>query len=71
MVVSMWPLKPEDSIRAVQITAIPSVHGAPAHIGLPKAIGISRLSLSDNGDAVESTTQAAGVLALRRDAPGG
>jgi uncharacterized protein YcsI (UPF0317 family) len=54
MVVSMRPLTPANAIRAVQITTrFPSVHGAPVHIGLPKAIGISRLSTPDYGDAVE------------------
>ncbi len=53
LVVSMRPLTPADAIRAIQITArYPSVHGAPVHIGLPEAIGISDLGLPDYGDAV-------------------
>ena len=53
MVVSMRPLKPADAIRAVQITSrYPSVHGAPVHIGLPAAIGITDLGRPDYGDAV-------------------
>jgi uncharacterized protein YcsI (UPF0317 family) len=42
LVVSMRPFVPADAIRAVQITSrFPRVHGAPVHIGLPEAIGIS------------------------------
>src|SRR5947209_12843630 len=53
VVVSMRPLKPADAIRAVQITSrLPAVHGAPVHLGLPEAIGISDLSKPDFGDAV-------------------
>ncbi len=53
LVVSMRPLTPKDAIRAVQITSrFPSVHGAPVHIGLPEAIGISDLTKPDYGDAV-------------------
>jgi uncharacterized protein YcsI (UPF0317 family) len=57
LVVSMRPLKPADAIRAVQITSrLPAVHGAPVHIGLPKAIGITDLGRPDYGDpmAVEA-----------------
>jgi uncharacterized protein YcsI (UPF0317 family) len=53
MVVSMRPLTPANAIRAVQITSrFPAVHGAPIHVGLPDAIGISDLSKPDYGDAV-------------------
>ena len=53
LVVSMRPLTPRDAIRAIQITSrFPSVHGAPVHIGLPDAIGISDLAKPDYGDAV-------------------
>jgi uncharacterized protein YcsI (UPF0317 family) len=53
LVVSMRPLSPADAIRAIQITSrFPAVHGAPVHIGLPEAIGISRLDKPDYGDAV-------------------
>jgi len=49
----MRPLKPNDAIRAIQITSrFPSVHGAPVHIGLPAAIGIADLAKPDYGDAV-------------------
>src|SRR5258708_15036206 len=51
--VLMRPLKPSDAIRAIQITSrFPSVHGAPVHIGLPRAIGIADLAQPDYGDAV-------------------
>jgi uncharacterized protein YcsI (UPF0317 family) len=53
LVVSMRPLNPSDAIRAVQITSrFPSVHGAPVHLGLPEAIGITDLAKPDYGDAV-------------------
>ncbi|WP_374110622.1 putative hydro-lyase [Neobacillus cucumis] len=52
-VVSMRPMKPEDAIRAVQITSrFPAVHGAPIHIGGPSQIGIADLSKPDFGDPV-------------------
>jgi len=54
LVVSMRSFKPADAIRAIQITSrYPSVHGAPVHIGLPEAIGISDIMKPDYGDAVE------------------
>ena len=53
LVVSMRPLTPADTIRAVQITArYPAVHGAPVHIGLPHLIGIADVARPDYGDAV-------------------
>jgi len=53
MVVSMRPLTPADAIRAIQVTTrLPSVHGAPVHIGFPDAIGITDLGKPDYGDAV-------------------
>jgi uncharacterized protein YcsI (UPF0317 family) len=53
LVVSMRPLKPADAIRAVQITTrLPSVHGAPVHLGFPEAIGIADIGKPDYGDAV-------------------
>jgi uncharacterized protein YcsI (UPF0317 family) len=53
MVVSMRPFRPADAIRAIQITSrFPAVHGAPVHVGLPEAIGISDLARPDYGDAV-------------------
>jgi len=51
VVVSMRPLKPADAIRAVQITSrLPSVHGAPIHLGYPEQIGITDLAKPDYGD---------------------
>ena len=51
MVVSMRPLSPADTIRAVQITSrFPGVHGAPVHIGLPELIGINDVMKPDYGD---------------------
>jgi uncharacterized protein YcsI (UPF0317 family) len=53
LVVSMRPFKPADAIRAIQITSrFPSVHGAPVHIGVPRAIGIGNLGKPDYGDPV-------------------
>src|SRR5437868_10969680 len=53
MVVSMRPFKPADAILAVQITSrIPSVHGAPIHLGHPHSIGIADISQPDYGDPV-------------------
>lgn len=53
LVVSMRPLKPADAIRAVQVTTrLPSVHGAPVHIGFPEQIGIKVIANPDYGDAV-------------------
>lgn len=53
MVVSMRPMKPEEAIRAVQITSrFPSVHGAPVLIGDPAQIGITDINNPDFGDAV-------------------
>ena len=50
VVVSMRPLKPADAIRAVQITSrLPSVHGAPVHLGYPEQIGITDLAKPDYG----------------------
>lgn len=54
MVVSMRPIPYEQVVKSVTVTAaIPSVHGAPVHIGDPKVIGIDDLSKTDFGDPVE------------------
>ncbi len=51
MVVSMRMMTPADAIRAVQITSrFPAVHGAPVHLGLPEAIGITDLAKPTYGD---------------------
>ena len=73
LVVSMRPMTPEQAIRATQITSrYTPVHGAPVHVGDPAAIGIADLGAPDYGDAGRGPRRrAAGVLGLRRDAPGG
>jgi uncharacterized protein YcsI (UPF0317 family) len=54
LVVSMRPMRPEQAIRATQVTArFVRAHGAPVHIGDPDAIGIPDLDRPDYGDAVE------------------
>ena len=54
MVVSMRPLTSADAIRATTICArFPKAHGAPVHIGDPKAIGVKDLGKPDFGDPVE------------------
>jgi uncharacterized protein YcsI (UPF0317 family) len=41
LIVSMRPLSRADAVRAVAVTArYPLAHGAPVHIGDPRAIGI-------------------------------
>lgn len=53
MVVSMRPVPRELVVRAVTVTAaMPRVHGAPVHIGDPKAIGIADIGKPDYGDSV-------------------
>jgi uncharacterized protein YcsI (UPF0317 family) len=50
----MRPMTPEQAIRATQITSrYPTVHGAPVHVGDPRALGIEDLSAPDYGDAVD------------------
>ena len=52
-VVSMRPMPADQVIRAVSITSsMPRVHGAPIHIGDPKAIGIQDIMKPDFGEAV-------------------
>jgi uncharacterized protein YcsI (UPF0317 family) len=54
VVVTMRPMKADEAIRAVQITArYPRVHGAPVHFGDPRRIGIADLSRPDFGAPVE------------------
>lgn len=53
LVVSMRPMTPIQAEQATVITArFPQVHGAPMHIGDPKAIGIDHLDRPQYGDAV-------------------
>jgi uncharacterized protein YcsI (UPF0317 family) len=52
LVVSMRPFKAADAIRAIEITSrYPRVHGAPVHLGDPRAIGIEDLQKPWAGDA--------------------
>ena len=52
MVVSMRPIPSHQISEAVQITArMPSVHGAPVHIGHPESLGIKDVNKPDFGDA--------------------
>jgi uncharacterized protein YcsI (UPF0317 family) len=52
-VVSMRPMTAANAIRAVRISArVPSVHGAPIHLGDPSLIGIADINKPDFGDAV-------------------
>jgi uncharacterized protein YcsI (UPF0317 family) len=54
LVVSMRPMTSEQAIRATQITSrYPTVHGAPVHVGDPRALGIEDLDAPDYGDPVE------------------
>ena len=54
MVVSMRPVPREHVVRATQVTSrFPSVHGAPVHIGDPKAIGIADIGAPDLGEPTE------------------
>ena len=53
LVVSMRPIRRVQVTLAEQITArFPSVHGAPVHVGEPRALGIGDLSRPDFGDPV-------------------
>ena len=53
MVVSMRPMKPEQAVRAVQVTTrFHLTHGAPIHIGSPDDIGIKDIGRPDFGDPV-------------------
>ena len=52
MVVSMRPIPASQVADAVKITAaMPSVHGAPVHIGHPEGLGISDLNAPDFGQS--------------------
>lgn len=53
LVVSMRPFAEADVPRVAEITGrYPMAHGAPVHIGDPRAIGIEDLSRPDYGDPV-------------------
>lgn len=54
VVVSMRPVPASRVADAVRITSrYPAVHGAPVHVGDPRAIGITDLSAPDYGEPVE------------------
>jgi len=54
MVVSMRPLTPAQTVRAVAVCShYPRAHGAPIHFGSPEAIGIRDLGRPDFGDSVQ------------------
>lgn len=53
LVVSMRPLKPAHTIRAVEICSrFGKAHGTPVHYGNPQQIGIADISKPDFGDPV-------------------
>ena len=53
LVVTMRPMKPEEAVRAAQVTTrFHLTHGAPIHLGSPESIGIEDLSRPDFGDPV-------------------
>lgn len=54
LVVSMRPIPADQVADAVRVTAaVPSVHGAPVHVGDPAGLGIADLDHPDFGDPVE------------------
>ena len=54
MVVSMRPIKSRDVATVIEICArFPQSHGAPVHVGNPRALGIADLMQPDYGDAVD------------------
>jgi uncharacterized protein YcsI (UPF0317 family) len=54
LVVSMRPMTPSRTVRAVQICSrYPRAHGAPVHFGDPAALGIRDINKPDFGDAVQ------------------
>jgi uncharacterized protein YcsI (UPF0317 family) len=54
LVVSMRPMRPDQAIRATQVTSrFVRAHGAPVHVGSPETIGIADLAQPDYGDPVE------------------
>ena len=73
LVVSMRPMRPEQAIRATQVTTrYASVHGAPVHVGDPGNLGIADLGaarLRRRGGGPRR--RGARVLGLRGHPPGG
>ena len=63
MVVSMRPIHRSQVVRAVQVTSrFPTGHGAPVHLGDPRAIGIKDIHAPDFGDSVEILEEEAPVF---------
>ena len=53
LVVSMRPLTPAQSVKAIVVTSrFPQAHGGPVHFGDPAEIGIADINRPDFGDAV-------------------
>lgn len=53
LVVTMRPMKPEEAVRAAQVTTrFHLTHGAPIHLGSPEEIGITDLGRPNFGDPV-------------------
>jgi uncharacterized protein YcsI (UPF0317 family) len=53
LVVSMRPMRPDEAVRAVQITTrFYLTHGAPVQLGSPEELGIKDLDQPDFGDPV-------------------
>ena len=53
LVVTMRPMKPEQAIRATQVTTrFHLTHGAPVHFGSPEEIGVADLGSPDFGEPV-------------------
>lgn len=54
LVVSMRPVPADQVADAVRVTSrYPAVHGAPMHVGDPRALGIEDLARPDYGDPVD------------------
>jgi uncharacterized protein YcsI (UPF0317 family) len=54
LVVSMRPVPADQVADAVRVTSrYPAVHGAPMHVGDPRALGIEDLGRPDYGDPVD------------------
>ncbi len=54
LVVTMRPMRPEEAIRATQVTTrFHLTHGAPIHVGSPEDLGIKDIEQPDFGEPVE------------------
>ena len=72
MVVSMRPIPSQMLTKAVTASArFPNAHGGPVHVGDPSQIGIADVTRARLGRLRRHPPRGgAGVLGLRRDAPG-